>query len=106
MLFRSGRDALAKADQNCLLWGLTCGEAIPFAGLKVLDGNAEVGRMTAGAWTPYLDTGIGFVRFQQKGDWQGRKLTLRTREGSQHACEIVSLPFYDAEKKIPRGGSI
>ena len=101
-----GRDALAKADQNCLLWGLTCGEAIPFAGLKVLDGNAEVGRMTAGAWTPYLDTGIGFVRFQQKGDWQSRKLTLRTREGSQHACEIVSLPFYDTEKKIPRGGSI
>ncbi len=101
-----GRDALAKADQDCLLWGLTCGEAIPFAGLKVLDGNAEVGRMTAGAWTPYLDTGIGFVRFQQKGDWQGRKLTLRTGEASQHACEIVSLPFYDAEKKIPRGGSI
>ena len=101
-----GRDALAKADQNCLLWGLTCAEAVPFAGLRVLDGNSEVGRMTAGAWTPYLDTGIGFVRFQQKGDWQGRKLTLRTREASQYACEIVSLPFYDAEKKIPRGGSI
>jgi len=101
-----GRDALAKADQNCLLWGLTCGEAIPFAGLRVFDGNAEVGRMTAGAWTPYLDTGIGFVRFQRTGDWQGRKLTLRTREGSQHACKIASLPFYDAEKKIPRGGSI
>ena len=62
-----GRDALAKADQNCLLWGLTCGETIPFAGLEVLDGNAEVGRMTAGAWTPYLDTGIGFVRFQTEG---------------------------------------
>ncbi len=98
-----GRDTLAKADQSCLLLGLTCDEAIPFAGLQVLDGNSVVGHMTAGAWTPYLETGIGFVRFYQKGDWLGRKLTLCTREGNQHACEIVSLPFHDAEKNIPRG---
>jgi aminomethyltransferase len=100
-----GRDALIKADQSRLLWGLTCARAVPFAGLQVLDGNSVVGQMTAGAWTPYLETGIGFVRFQQKGDWLGRKLTLSTIEGEQHPCEIVSLPFYDAEKKIPRGGS-
>jgi aminomethyltransferase len=99
-----GRDALIKADQSRLLWGLTCARAVPFAGLQVLDGNSVVGHMTAGAWTPYLETGIGFVRFQQKGDWLGRKLTLGTIEGEQHACEIVSLPFYDSEKKIPRGG--
>jgi aminomethyltransferase len=98
-----GRDALAKAEQSCLLLGLTCAGAIPFAGLQVLDGNSVVGLMTAGAWTPYLQTGIGFVRFYKKGDWLGRKLTLCTREGGQHACEIVSLPFYDAEKMIPRG---
>jgi len=98
-----GRDALVKAEQSCLLMGLTCAETIPFAGLQVLDGNSVVGHMTAGAWTPYLQTGIGFVRFYQKGDWLGRKLTLCTQEGIQHACEIVSLPFYDAEKKIPRG---
>jgi aminomethyltransferase len=100
-----GRDALIKADQSRLLWGLTCARAVPFAGLQVLDGNSVVGQMTAGAWTPYLETGIGFVRFQQKGDWLGRKFTLRTIEGEQHPCEIVSLPFYDTEKKIPRGGS-
>jgi glycine cleavage system aminomethyltransferase T len=98
-----GRDALAKADQNCLLMGLTCSEAIPLAGSQVLDGNAVVGHMTAGAWSPYLETGIGFVRFHQKGNWLGRKLNLCTGEGNQHDCEIVSLPFYDAEKKIPRG---
>ena len=101
-----GRDALIKADQSRLLWGLTCAMAVPFAGLQVLDGNSVVGQMTAGAWTPYLETGIGFVRFQQKGDWLGRKLTLVTSDGKQHACEIVSLPFYDAEKKLPRGGEI
>lgn len=98
-----GREALTKADQSCLLMGLTCSDAVPFAGLQVLDGDSVVGHMTAGAWSPCLETGIGFVRFQQKGNWLGRKLTLCTREGSQHDCEIVSLPFYDAEKKIPKG---
>jgi glycine cleavage system aminomethyltransferase T len=98
-----GRDALMKADQSCLLMGLTCTEAVPFAGLQVLDGDSVVGHMTTGAWTPYLETGVGFVRFDEKGDWLGRKLTLCTAEGDHHVCEIVSLPFYDAEKKIPRG---
>lgn len=98
-----GREALAKVDQNCLLMGLTCAETVPFAGLQVLDDDSVVGHMTTGAWTPYLETGIGFVRFYQNGDWLGRRLTLRTAEGEQHDCEIVTLPFYDAEKKIPRG---
>ena len=98
-----GRDALAKADQSCRLFGLTCAEAVPFAGLQVRDGDSVVGHMTTGAWTPYLEAGIGFVRFHEKGDWSGRQLTLCTDEGSEHACDIVELPFYDAEKKIPRG---
>ena len=59
--------------------------------------------MTTGAWTPYLQTGIGFVRLDNAGDWPGKKLKLRGRDDIQHDCEVVSLPFYDAEKKIPRG---
>jgi glycine cleavage system aminomethyltransferase T len=76
---------------------------VPFAGLQVLDGDSIVGHMTVGAWTPYLESGIGFVRFYRKGDWLGRKLSLCTQEGSEHECEIVPLPFYDADKMIPRG---
>lgn len=98
-----GREALLQADQGSLLMGLSCAEAVPLAGLQVLDGGSVVGHMTTGAWTPYLDTGIGFVRFYQKGDWPGRRLKLCTQEGSKHDCEVVELPFYDAEKKIPRG---
>jgi aminomethyltransferase len=98
-----GREALMNADQSLLLMGLTCAEAVPFAGLQVLDGDAVVGHMTAGAWTPYLDTGVGFVRFYQKGNWSGRNLKLCTQSGSEHDCKIVELPFYDAEKNIPRG---
>jgi hypothetical protein len=28
---------------------------------------------------------------------------MKTREGELVSCEIVILPFYDAEKRIPRG---
>jgi len=98
-----GREALVKADKDCLLLGLRCAETVPLTGLQVLDGSTVVGHMTAGAWTPYLDKGIGFVRFNQTGDWLGRKLSLCSPDGSLHDCDIVSLPFYDPEKKIPRG---
>ncbi len=98
-----GREALAQADRDCLLFGLTCAGAVPFTGLEVLEGDRVVGRMTAGAWTPYLEKGIGYVRFHHRGDWLGRRLTLRGRDGQSYDCEVVPLPFYDAEKKIPRG---
>lgn len=98
-----GRDALARAEPGCLLFGLTCAGVVPSAGLEVLDGEVSVGHITAGAWTPYLQTGIGFARFHSHGDWLGRKLALRARDRSRHVCDIVSLPFYDAKKTIPRG---
>jgi glycine cleavage system aminomethyltransferase T len=98
-----GRDALSQADQSLLIYGLSCEEVAPLASLQVFDGNEVVGHMTAGAWTPYLEKGIGFVRFIEKGDWLGRQLKLCTPDGKLHDCEIVSLPFYDPDKKIPRG---
>lgn len=101
-----GRDALLKAERGCLLFGLTCEGTVPFSGLEVLEGGEAVGHMTTGAWTPFLKKGIGFVRFHRNGDWPGRSLEIRARDGSRHACEIVTLPFYDREKKIPRGLAI
>ena len=98
-----GRAALQQAKRGTLLHGLTCKTALPFAKLEVLVGTDVVGRMTAGAWSPYLDCGVGFVRFHSHGDWLGRRLTLRGRDGRDHDCQVVALPFYDPEKKIPRG---
>jgi len=70
---------------------------------EVVDGSRIVGRVTAGAWSPYLNTGIGYVRFTEPGSWAGRTLSLNTTRGQSHACAIVDLPFYDKEKRIPRG---
>jgi len=71
--------------------------------MKVKQDETVVGWMTTGAWTPYLEKGIGFVRFKQAGQWSGRNLTLVDREGIEYPAEVVDLPFYDKDKKIPRG---
>jgi aminomethyltransferase len=98
-----GRDALVDADRTPLLFGLRCATAVPFAGSAVRDRDTRVGVMTAGAWSPFLDSGVGYVRFERPGNWLGRQMTLVARDGTDHRCEIVALPFYDAEKRIPRG---
>ncbi|NNF79407.1 MAG: aminomethyl transferase family protein [Rhizobiales bacterium] len=98
-----GREALLEADRRTLLYGLKCKAAMPLMNNLVLRNDQRVGRVRAGAWSPYLDTAIGYVRFDAPGDWAGQNLMLQCQTGDTHPCEIVSLPFYDPEKKIPRG---
>ena len=82
---------------------MKCAGATPYPGNEILDGGTCVGHTTTGAWSPFLDTGIGYVRFNEAGDWVGKTLSLKSAEGDAVHCEIVTLPFYDAEKRIPRG---
>ena len=98
-----GRETLLKADRRTLLYGLRCRAATPAMNLSVLDGQQAVGRVTAGAWSPFLDCGVGYVRFSQPGNWAGRSLALKTSAAETVPCEIVDLPFYDPNKRIPRG---
>ena len=91
------------ADEKRLLAARGASDGRVFLLLPELDGNETVAHMTSGAWSPFLDGGIGYVRFREPGDWIGRQLTLETREGNKVPCHIVPLPFYDAEKRIPRG---
>ncbi|MGI9318677.1 MAG: aminomethyltransferase family protein [bacterium] len=98
-----GREALVQADRRTLLYGIKCKDVKPIMNDLILSNNVCVGRVTAGAISPYLETGIGYVRFSMPGEWEGQKLVLQSSEGKIHNCDIVSLPFYDAEKKIARG---
>jgi len=102
-----GRQALLNANKNCRLFGLSTATGIPRFGSTVLDGKNEVGYMKVGDWSPTLEKGIGYVLFDQptngQDTWLGQTLTLCDLEGKHHDCEIVSMPFYDAEKNIPRG---
>lgn len=98
-----GKKALIHADKRTLLYGLKSQAAAPAMGDEVLEGAAVVGRVTAGAVSPYLSCGIVYVRFKTAGDWAGKNLMIKSADGKSHQCEIVELPFYDKEKKIPRG---
>jgi aminomethyltransferase len=102
-----GRDALKSADRGRLLFGLVSAAAIPAAGNEVLMDDRVVGRMTAGDWSPTLEAGIGYVRFEAAAagsdGWLGEAVVFRDGAGNEHAAEVVSPPFFDPEKRIPRG---
>lgn len=98
-----GRAALQTADRGKRLFGLKCPEATPGYRQAIMDGERTVGHVTAGAWSPYLSSGIGYARFDTAGDWAGRTLTVKAADGRALSCEIADLPFYDADKLIPRG---
>ena len=99
-----GREALRGVNPDSKrLFGLKCAYGIPGYKEQVMDGDQAVGHVTAGAWSPYLKSGIGYVRFKTPGAWAGRKLKVQTADGTLQDCEIRDLPFYDPETLIPRG---
>ena len=98
-----GREALLAADRRSRLLGLKCETATPANHGAILEASAVVGQVTAAAWSPTLDLGIGYAGFDHPADWIGRTLTVETGGGLTATCEIVELPFYDIEKRIPRG---
>ncbi len=98
-----GRNALVAKDTRSCLFGLTCATETPTAGSAVLDGDTQVGRITAGVPSPTLGLGIGYVLFNAPGDWVGRTLILQLPNGTVHNSQIVDVPFFDRGKKISRG---
>ena len=68
-----------------------------------MDGNEEVGYITAGVPSPTLGLGIGYARFLKGKEWPGKQLKLSLPNGEFHSAEIVGLPFFDKEKKIIKG---
>ncbi|MCE2532260.1 MAG: aminomethyltransferase family protein [Acidimicrobiia bacterium] len=100
-----GRAALETADRSQLLFGLVCATATPEAGMEVHAVNGPVGHMTNGTWSPTLDVGVGYVRFDRPlpgDDWLGKTVLLHDRAGKSHEATVDTLPFVDKEKRLPR----
>lgn len=98
-----GRDALQDADKRVRLLGVTCKTATPGYRAAVTENDTAVGHITAATWSPTLECGIGYVRFDEPDDWIGKTLSVTSEDGEVMECSVVALPFYDKEKKIPRG---
>ena len=100
-----GRAALEKTDRSQLLFGLVCPTASPQGGMQVHTDNGPVGHVTIGTWSPTLETGVGYVRFDRPlpgDDWFGRTVILHDHDGMPHEAIVDTLPFVDKEKRLPR----
>ena len=97
-----GQEALQRSDPRSAFFGVTSPVETPVGRHTVLLDGEVVGQVTIAARSPYLDQFIGYVRFTEPGDWHGVEVSLGTEDGSRHPGKITTLPFYDAEKRIPR----
>ena len=99
-----GRAALLECERTQLLWGLRCDAATPSRGDAVEVDGRSVGSMTVGAWSPTLESGIGYVRFAEpiEGGWDGRQVQVVV-DGTAREASVQALPFIDPEKRLPRG---
>ena len=98
-----GAEALRAADPRSAFFGVQSGPDTPPGRHRVRHEGREVGRLSAAARSPFLQSTIGYVRFDSPGEWEGEQVSLEAADGSRYPARVVALPFYDPEKRIPRG---
>ncbi len=100
-----GRAALFDAPRDQLLFGIRCRGGVPLVGDDLVVDSEVVGHVTVGDWSPTLEVGIGYARFNEAAGegWLGQTVVVRGADG-EFPGEVVALPFFDREKRLPRGG--
>ena len=97
-----GRDALMDDTSNLRLHGFICKGFVPVAGSEIYADGKAAGFVTTGTHSPHFKAGIGYIRFAHADDWVGRQLHAKAADGQMHVIDVVALPFYDREKRLPR----
>lgn len=101
-----GQAALQKVSSNTSrLSGLLC-EAEPHIGANVEINGKKVGKVTAGAMSPYLKTGIGIVLMDYSHYSPRQEVLVGCIDGEMHSGELATLPLYDKAGEIQRGKRI
>ena len=100
-----GQAALRKAPRGQRLTGLIC-QSEPHIGGEVCINGKPAGKVTAGAVSPYLETGIGIALMDQPGFAEGDSASIRCIDGKLHPGELAELPLYDKQAEIPRGRQV
>ena len=98
-----GKAALKIKEKSPIkIRGIKCASEKPIVDDKLLSLDGKViGSVTAGAWSPFLETGIAIVQLNCDLDnvSEGK---LKNSTGI-HDVKICDLPFHDKEKNIPIG---
>lgn len=98
-----GKAALAKAPRGLRHFGLKCPQGEPVISGAVEVSGQQVGTITAGAMSPFLGYGVGYVLLDKAGMAPGDAVNIRCCDGALRAGELVDLPYYDKDAEIPRG---
>ena len=72
-------------------------------GSPVLTDGQVVGRVKAFEPSPTLGMGIGYVLFDTPEAMAANAYTVKGRDGTEHPLTLHALPFFDPDKRIPRG---
>ena len=97
-----GKAALQDAPRGLRSTGIYS-DAEPQIHGEIIVGGEVVGRVTAGAVSPYLERGIGIALMDNAQFNEGDAVQIRCIDGELHDGELASLPLYDKEAEIPRG---
>ena len=98
-----GKAALVDASREVRLHGVKCADGVPrISGPVIVDGET-VGKVTAGARSPFLQYGIGIALMETGEHGPGTSIEVGCNDGQVHAAELVETPFYDQLAEIPRG---
>ena len=100
-----GKAALQNAPRESRSTGIYS-NAEPLIGGEIVVGGNVVGRVTAGAVSPYLERGIGIALMDQPQFSEGDSVQIRCIDGELHEGELASLPLYDKDCEIPRGKKV
>lgn len=98
-----GKAALATAPRGVRLMGVACPDGEPVIGGVVAQGGDEIGVVTAGVISPFLKSGIGYVRLADASHAAEEAVEIQCRDGAMRPGRLVETPFYDKAAEIPRG---
>ena len=98
-----GREALLKANRQPRFSGcVTAAESVKWNS-PVFSSGAVVGRIKAFTYSPTLGTQVGYALFDNAEAMAGEAFSVRDRDGREHSLNLQTAPFFDPEKRIPRG---
>ena len=97
-----GQSALKLCSKETRLIGLLC-EAEPHIGGHIMIDGQTIGKVTAGAVSPYLQQGIGIGLIQKSGSLPDTAVSVGCIDGQMHKGKLAELPLYDKSGAIQRG---
>jgi len=101
-----GKTALASVSRKPRLHGIKCPAGEPLISAAVAHHGERIGKVTAGATSPYLGFGIGYALLDTPEPEPGSAVMVGCKDGSMQAAELVEIPYYDKLAEIPRGKRI